>query len=104
MPDLHTLARYAVFAAFSLSVLVAFASWLVRARRVSPFGSLGRVLRAVREPGMRRAEALRVCLGGNPLKFVSWLVVVMAVACVGALRGLDWAVPALLQVAGVAVW
>src|SRR5207247_15730 len=42
MPDLHTLARYAVFAAFSLSVLVAFASWLVRARRVWPFGAVRR--------------------------------------------------------------
>src|SRR5881398_1454994 len=69
MPDLHTLARYAVFAAFSLSVLVAFASWLVRARRVSPFGALGRMLRAMSEPVIRPVEA-----GVVLLSLLDWAV------------------------------
>src|SRR6266516_1467456 len=62
MPALHTLARYTVFAAFSLSVLVASASWLVRARRVSPFGALGRTLRAVSDPLIRPVVARLVLL------------------------------------------
>src|SRR5438093_301149 len=92
MPDLHTLARYAVFAAFSLSVLVAFASWLVRARRVSPFGALGRMLRAMSEPVIRPVEARLVRLGGNPVNAGWWLVVVVAVAGVVLLARLDWGV------------
>src|SRR6266516_644798 len=76
MPDLHTLARYTVFAAFSLSVLVASASWLVRARRVSPFGALGRTLRAV----------------SDPVNAGWWLVVVVAVAGLVLLSLMDWAV------------
>src|SRR2546426_9957129 len=80
MPDLHTLARYAVFAVFVLSVVVAFASWLVRARRVSPFGTLGRTLRAMSDPLIRPVEARLVRLGGNPVNAGWWLVVVVAVA------------------------
>src|SRR5216117_3723004 len=92
MPDLHTLARYAVFAAFSLSVLVAFASWLVRARRVSPFGALGRMLRAVSEPVIRPVEARLVRLGGNPVNAGWWLVVVVAIGGVVLLSLMDWIV------------
>src|SRR2546428_6820785 len=79
MLDLHTLARYAVFAVFVLSVVVAFASWLVRARRVSPFGTLGRTLRAMSDPLIRPVEARLVRLGGNPVNAGWWLVVVVAV-------------------------
>ena len=102
MPDLHTLARYTVFAAFSLSVLVAFASWLVRARRVSPFGALGRMLRAMSEPVIRPVEARLVRLGGNPVNAGWWLVVVVAVAGVVLLSLLDWAVRTLYGMAAAA--
>src|SRR5438046_10155477 len=102
MPDLHTLARYTVFAAFSLSVLVASASWLVRARRVSPFGALGRTLRAVSDPLIRPVEARLVRLGGNPVNAGWWLVVVVAVAGVVLLSLLDWAVRTLYGIAAAA--
>src|SRR6266699_5982927 len=92
MPDLHTLARYTVFAAFSLSVLVASASWLVRARRVSPFGALGRTLRAVSDPLIRPVEARLVRLGGNPVNAGWWLVVVVAIGGVVLLSLMDWIV------------
>src|SRR2546425_11751471 len=90
MPDLHTLARYAVFAVFVLSVVVAFASWLVRARRVSPFGTLGRTLRAMSDPLIRPVEARLVRLGGNPVNAGWWLVVVVAVAGLVLLSLLGW--------------
>src|SRR3989442_5374027 len=90
MPDLHTLARYAVFAVFVLSVVVAFASWLVRARRVSPFGTLGRTLRAMSDPLIRPVEARLVRLGGNPVNAGWWLVVVVAVAGPGFLSPIGW--------------
>src|SRR2546428_820152 len=73
MLDLHTLARYAVVAVFTLSVVIAFAAWLVRARRVSPFGALGRALRAASDPLIRPVEARLVRLGGNPVNAGWWL-------------------------------
>src|SRR5439155_747318 len=56
MHDFRVLVRYAVFAVFVLSVVVAFTAWLVRARRVSPFGALGRALRAASDPLIRPVE------------------------------------------------
>src|SRR5947208_16794461 len=94
MPDLHTLARYAVFTAFTLSVLIALASWLVRARHVSPFGALGRMLRAVSDPVIRPVEGRLVRLGGNPVNAGWWLGVVVAIGGVVLLSLLDWIVGA----------
>src|SRR5256886_6638230 len=84
--------RILVFATFSLAALVALAGWLVRTRRVSPFGRLGRTLRSVTDPVLRPVEARLVRLGGNPVHAGWWLVVVVAVA--GVLRPslLDWMV------------
>src|SRR5213596_2581013 len=84
MPDLHTLARYAVLTAFTLSVLVACASWLVRARHVSPFGALGRMLRAASDPVIRPVEGRLVRLGGNPVNAGWWLAGVVLLSL------LDW--------------
>src|SRR3989442_8758143 len=56
MPELQLALRYVVFAAFAASVLVALASWLVRTRRVSPFGALGRALRTASDPLIRPVE------------------------------------------------
>src|SRR3989441_9264336 len=92
MLDLHTLARYAVVAVFTLSVVIAFAAWLVRARRVSPYGALGRALRAASDPLIRPVEARLVRLGGNPVNAGWWLVVVVALGGVVLLSLLDWAV------------
>jgi YggT family protein len=90
--DFRVLARYAVFAVFVLSVVVAFAAWLVRARRVSPFGALGRALRAASDPLIRPVEARVVRLGGNPVNAGWWLVVIVALGGVVLLSLLDWAV------------
>src|SRR2546425_8301533 len=65
MPELQVAIRYLVFAAFAASVLVALASWLVRTRRVSPFGALGRTLRTTSEPLIRPIETRLVRAGGN---------------------------------------
>jgi YggT family protein len=91
MPAVQLAARTAVFAAFVASVLVALAGWLVRTRRVSPFGPLGRVLRRASDPVLRPVETRLVRLGGNPVHAGWWLVVGVAAAGVLLLAGLDWA-------------
>src|SRR2546425_6290772 len=85
MPELQVVVRYGVFSLFVLSALVALASWLVRTRRLSPFGPVGRALRGATEPVLRPVERRLVRLGGNPVHAGWWLVVVVA-AGGGALR------------------
>src|SRR3989442_6793624 len=87
MPELQVVVRYGVFSLFVLSALVALASWVVRTRRLSPFGPVGRALRGATEPVLRPVERRLVRLGGNPVHAGWWLVVVVA-ACAQLLPSL----------------
>lgn len=80
MVDAHALLRYAVFGLVVLAALVALGSWLVRTRRVSPFGALGRTLRTVTDPIMRPVERRVARMGGNPVNAGGWLIVITAIA------------------------
>src|SRR2546426_194135 len=92
MPELQLALRYVVFAAFAASVLVALASWLVRTRRVSPFGALGRALRTASAPLIRPVETRLVRAGGNPVHAGWWLVVAVAAAGVLLMTLWNWLV------------
>jgi YggT family protein len=96
----YTLARYVVLAAFAGSALVALASWLVRTRRISPFGAPGRVLRAVSDPLIRPVETRLVRAGGNPVQAGWWLVVGVAAAGVVVLAAWNWVVEVAYGVIG----
>lgn len=100
MPELPIVVRYVVFSLFVVSVLVALASWLVRTRRLSPFGALGRALRAASEPVLRPVERRLVRLGGNPVHAGWWLVVVVAAGGVLLLSLLDWLIHTVALVVG----
>jgi len=92
MPDtLLLVIRYAVFAVFLLSVLVALGSWLVRTRRLSPFGPVGRALRQVTDPVMRPVERRVVRAGGNPVQAGWWLVIGVAIVGVLVISLVQWA-------------
>src|SRR3989442_14545506 len=90
MPELQVCVRSVVFAAFSASVLVALASWLVRTRRISPFGALGRTLRTASDPLIRPIETRLVRAGGNPVHAGWWLVVAVAAAGVLLITPWNW--------------
>src|SRR5256886_7204806 len=90
MPEIQTVARYAVIGVFAVSLVTAFASWLVRTQRVSPFGALGRTLRAASEPLIRPVERRLVRAGGNPVHAGWWLVVGVAATGVVLLSLLNW--------------
>jgi YggT family protein len=92
MPELQVALRYFVFAAFATSVLVALASWLVRTRRISPFGALGRTLRTASDPLIRPIETRLVRAGGNPVHAGWWLVVAVAAAGVLLITLWNWLV------------
>src|SRR2546430_8507768 len=77
--------RYAVLGLVVLAALVALGSWLIRTRRVSPFGVLGRALRAITDPIVKPVERRLVRMGGNPVHAGGWLVVITGVAGVRVL-------------------
>src|SRR5207244_11050631 len=84
-----------------LAALVAFGSWVVRRRRVSPFGVLGRALRAITDPVVKPVERRLVRMGGNPTHAGGWLVVITAVAGIVLLSLAGWLVGT-FQTAGAA--
>jgi len=100
MPELQPALRYVVFAAFAASALVALASWLVRTRRISPFGALGRTLRSASDPLIRPVETRLVRAGGNPAHAGWWLVVAVAAAGVLLVTLGNWLVETAYGVAG----
>src|SRR2546428_8341665 len=99
MPELQVALRYVVFAAFAASVLVALASWLVRTRRISPFGARGRTFRTSSDPLIRPIDTRLVRAGGNPVHAGWWLVVAVAAAGVLFLSLWNWLVEAAFSVA-----
>jgi len=104
VPDTLTVTRYTVFGLFALSALVAFGSWLVRTRRISPFTAFGRSLRSITDAIVRPVERRLVRWGGNPVNAGWWLVIIVAAAGVVFISLMGWAVDALpaaaSQVAG----
>jgi YggT family protein len=98
MLEAYAIARYVVLGAFVGSALVALASWMVRTRRVSPFGVLGRALRTASDPLIRPVESRLVRSGGNPVHAGWWLVVGVAAAGVVLLTLWNWGVGAAYSV------
>src|SRR6266516_6906305 len=83
--------RYVVIGLVVLAALVAFGSWLIRTRRVSPFRVPGRMLRGVTDPVMRPVERRIVRMGGNPVHAGGWLVVITAIGGIVLLSLVGWA-------------
>ena len=94
--------RYTVFAIFVLAVLVATTAWLVRTRRVSPFGPVGRGLRQVTDPLLRPVEGRVVRAGGSPAHAGWWLVIGVAILGVLIVSLAQWLVNAWYSLTGAA--
>ena len=90
MSDSLPVLRYTVFGLVAFAALVGLGSWLVRTRRISPFGALGRAVRAVTDPFIKPVERRLVRMGGNPVHAGGWLVVVTAVAGIVFLSLSGW--------------
>lgn len=82
--------RYVVFGVVVLAALAALGSWLVRKRRISPFGGLGRGLRSLTDPILGPVERRLVRMGGNPAHAGAWLVVLTAIAGIVLLSLIGW--------------
>ena len=100
--DSLTVARYAVFGIFALSVAVAAGSWLVRTRKISPFSAFGRSLRSGTDAILGPVEKRVVRMGGNPVNAGWWLVVIVAAGGVVFISLLGWGLNAFQDAAGAA--
>lgn len=81
-------------AAFLWAALVAAAlcalEWAVRTRRISPFSSIARFAHRVTTPVMSRVERQVVRAGGSPASAAWWSLVVILIAGIVVLSGLDF--------------
>ncbi|MHB1298313.1 MAG: YggT family protein [Gemmatimonadaceae bacterium] len=69
------LARPAVFAVIVLATILCLLDWLVRTRRVNPFGALARFTRRVADPIITPMERRIVRAGGTPASAPWWTLV-----------------------------
>lgn len=99
MLEFRAVARWIVVAVFCVALLVSFASWLVRTRRISPFSALARGLRSLSDPLMGPIESRVVRAGGNPINAGWWLVIGVAVVGIVLLSLLDWGIGVTAQLA-----
>ncbi len=88
--EVHATLRYVIVGLVALAALAALGSWLVRTRRVSPFGGLGRTLRSATDPILRPVERRIVRMGGNPAHAGGWLIVIIAIAGIVVLSLAGW--------------
>ncbi|HVH39275.1 MAG TPA: YggT family protein [Gemmatimonadaceae bacterium] len=72
---LIALARPVVFALIVLATVLCLLDWLVRTRRVNPFGALARFTRRVADPIITPMERRIVRAGGTPASAPWWTLV-----------------------------
>lgn len=82
--------RDAVFAAFLAASVVAFGSWAVRTRAISPFGLLARTIRRLSDPVIDPIERWQLQRGGNPQNAPWWLLGGVIVGGIVLVSGSQW--------------
>jgi YggT family protein len=88
--SLLDLLRYAVFAIFVSSAFVALGSWVVRTRRINPFGRTAQTLRRLTDPVLVPIETWRIRRGGNPQNAGWWLVGASVVGGIVIITFAEW--------------
>jgi YggT family protein len=86
--------RDLVFFAFLWASLVAFGSWAVRTRAISPFGYAARLIRRLSDPIVGRIERWQLRRGGNPQNAPWWLLGGVLVGGIVLVSGSQWLVGA----------
>ena len=71
--------RFAVFVIAVVAAVIALVDWLVRTRRLNPFGTIGRFSRRVIDPLMAPIERRIVRRGGLPQNAPWWTLVVVVI-------------------------
>jgi YggT family protein len=101
--------RGVVVVALVYAALVALTTWLVRTKRLSPFGAWPRLMRRISEPVLLPLERRIIRAGGSPQDAPFWLLGIavigglLLISLVGWLIGFVYELAALSQ-AGPRIW
>jgi YggT family protein len=77
--DLVGVVRQALFWAGAAAAVIALVDWLVRTRRINPFGPVAQFFRKFVDPVMKPVETRIVRAGGQPATAPWWTLVVVVV-------------------------
>jgi YggT family protein len=84
------LAKRGVFVVAAVVAVIALVDWLVRTRRVNPFGPIGRFSRRAFDPLMRPVERRVVRAGGQPSNAPWWTLAAVVVGGLLLVTLLQW--------------
>jgi YggT family protein len=105
----YLIVRSVVVVALVYAALVALTTWLVRTKRLSPFGAWPRFMRRISEPVLLPLERRIIRAGGSPQDAPFWLLGIavigglLLISLVGWLIGFVYELAALSQ-AGPRTW
>jgi YggT family protein len=97
---IQTTISYVFLGAMALAGVVCVGDWLVRTRRLSPFGAISRFFRTTVDPALAPIEQRVVRSGGNPTAAPWWAlvgIVVIGVVLLSLLNGLRNSIARLLS-------
>ena len=93
--------RLVVFAVCSYAAVVATGSWLVRAKRLNPFGKPARAIRIVSDPILKPIETWLLKKGGNPQNASQWLLGGAVVGGIVSISLFEWLARQMVMVGAV---
>ncbi len=82
--------RYSVFGVFVVASAVAFGSWAVRTRRISPFSRTANFIRRTTDPVLHPIESQLLRRGSNPQNAEWWLLGGTVVGGIVIISGAGW--------------
>ena len=82
--------RLIVFGVFSYSAIIATGSWLVRTKRLNPFGKTARAVRVLSDPVLNPIETWLLKKGGNPQNASQWLLGGAVVVGIVSISMFEW--------------
>lgn len=91
--------RIAVAVAFLFTLLVAVTHWMVREKKLAPFGPWPRIIRRLSDPLLQPIELRLLRSGGNPQKAPLWLAGLTLALGLIALWVFRWMAGAILSLA-----
>lgn len=96
---LDRLVRGLIVAGFAYASVVALTHWLVRSKRLQPFGAWPRFVRSVSDPVLHPVERRLLRAGGNPQDAPLWLIGGVIVGGLILLALVRWAMQFALDLA-----
>jgi YggT family protein len=90
IPIILLAVRALVFTSFALASVVALVHWLVRSRKLTPFGALPRAVRRLSDPVVKPLERRIVRGGGNPQDAPLWLLGIVVVGGLILITTVNW--------------